>query len=183
MENPELILIDGSSYLYRAYHATQRANLTTSRGQPTGAVFGIINMVRSLLSSYPDSQTVMVFDAKGKTFRHDMYEEYKANRPSMPDDLRSQVEYVHKIIEAMGLPLVAVPGVEADDVIGTYAKQAEQNGKTILVSTGDKDLAQIVTDKVNLIDTMKMWFMMSKVLSTNLVSNLIRLSIINTNRR
>lgn len=155
MKNPDIILIDGSSYLYRAFHATQRANLTTSAGQPTGAVFGIINMVRSLLSAYPDSQTVMIFDAKGKTFRHDMYAEYKANRPSMPDELRSQVEYVHQIIKAMGLPLVAVPGVEADDVIGTYAKQAEQNGKNVLVSTGDKDLAQIVTEKVNLIDTMK----------------------------
>lgn len=158
MKNPQLILIDGSSYLYRAFHAFRSsvgANLSNSHGQPTGAIFGVINMVRSLLASYPESQTIMIFDAKGKTFRHDMYSEYKANRPSMPDELRSQVDYIHRIIKAMGLPLVAVTGVEADDVIGTYAKQAEQTGKTVLVSTGDKDLAQIVTDNVNLIDTMK----------------------------
>ncbi len=112
-------------------------------------------MIKSLKTDYPDSNIVAIFDAKGKTFRHDLYQDYKANRPSMPDELRSQVDYVHAAVKALGLPLVAVPGVEADDVIGTYAKQASDNGQTVLVASGDKDLAQIVNDKVNLIDTMK----------------------------
>lgn len=112
-------------------------------------------MIKSLKSDYPDSNIVAIFDAKGKTFRHDLYQEYKANRPSMPDELRSQVDYVHAAVKALGLPLVAIPGVEADDVIGTYAKQASSAGQTVLVASGDKDLAQIVNDKVNLIDTMK----------------------------
>ena len=155
MKQPELILIDGSSYLYRAFYVPQLKRMQTTSGQPTGAVFGIINMIKSLMSEYPESHIVAVFDAKGKNFRHDLYEEYKANRPPMPDELRSQIDFVHRGIKAMGLPLVAITGVEADDVIGTYAKQASDAGKTVLVASGDKDLAQIVTDRVNLIDTMK----------------------------
>ena len=149
MQDPQLILIDGSSYLYRAFYVPQLKRMQTSAGQPTGAVFGIMNMIKSLMSDYPKSNIVAIFDAKGKTFRHDLYDEYKANRPSMPDELRSQVEFVHKGVKALGLPLVATPGVEADDVIGTYAKQASEAGQTVLVATGDKDLAQIVNNKVN----------------------------------
>jgi len=155
MKQPQLILIDGSSYLYRAFYVPQLKRMQTSAGQPTGAVFGIMNMIKSLMSDYPESNIVAVFDAKGKNFRHELYEEYKANRPPMPDELRGQIDFVHRGVKALGLPLVAVPGVEADDVIGTYAKQASQSGQTVLVATGDKDLAQIVNDKVNLIDTMK----------------------------
>ncbi|GHA10195.1 DNA polymerase I [Arenicella chitinivorans] len=155
MKQPELILIDGSSYLYRAFYVPQLKRMQTTSGQPTGAVFGIINMIKSLMSEYPESHIVAVFDAKGKNFRHDLYEDYKANRPPMPDELRSQIDFVHRGIKAMGLPLVAITGVEADDVIGTYAKQASEKGKTVLVASGDKDLAQIVNDRVNLIDTMK----------------------------
>ena len=155
MDNPQLILIDGSSYLYRAFYVPQLKRMQTSDGQPTGAVFGIMNMIKSLMSDYPTSNIVAIFDAKGKNFRHELYEEYKANRPPMPDELRSQIEYVHRGVKALGIPLVASPGVEADDVIGAYAKQAANLGQTVLVASGDKDLAQIVNDKVNLIDTMK----------------------------
>jgi len=155
MNQPELILIDGSSYLYRAFYVPQLKRMQTKSGQPTGAVFGVINMIKSLNAEYPDSNIIAIFDAKGKNFRHELYDEYKANRPSMPDELRSQIEYVHTAVKALGLPLVAVPGVEADDVIGTFAKQASDNGQTVLVASGDKDLAQIVNDNVNLIDTMK----------------------------
>jgi DNA polymerase-1 len=129
--------------------------MQTASGQPTGAVFGVINMIKSLNAEYPDSNIVAIFDAKGKNFRHELYQDYKANRPSMPDELRSQIKYVHAAVKALGLPLVAVPGVEADDVIGTYAKQASEQGQTVLVASSDKDLAQIVNSKVNLIDTMK----------------------------
>ena len=155
MEQPQLILIDGSSYLYRAFYVPQLKRMQTSDGQPTGAVFGIMNMIKSLMLEYPKSNIVAIFDAKGKNFRHEMYEDYKANRPSMPDELRSQVDYVHKGVKALGIPLVAMQGVEADDVIGAYAKQASANGQSVLVASGDKDLAQIVNAKVNLIDTMK----------------------------
>lgn len=155
MQKPQLILIDGSSYLYRAFYVPQLKRMQNSSGQPTGAVFGIINMIKSLATDYPESNIVAIFDAKGKNFRHELYSDYKANRPSMPDELRSQVDYVHRGIKALGLPLVAMPGVEADDVIGTYAKLASDAGQTVLVASGDKDLAQIVNDKVNLIDTMK----------------------------
>jgi len=155
MKQPQFILIDGSSYLYRAFYVPQLKRMQTTSGQPTGAVFGIINMIKSLASDYPESQLVAIFDAKGKTFRHEIYSDYKANRPPMPDELRSQVDYVHRAIKALGLPFIAMPEVEADDVIGTYAKQAAQVDKTVLVATGDKDLAQIVTNKVHLIDTMK----------------------------
>ncbi|WBA11578.1 DNA polymerase I [Salinivibrio kushneri] len=150
-DNP-LILVDGSSYLYRAYHASP--NLTNSQGEPTGAVFGVVNMLRSLLRQYPHSHVAVIFDAKGKTFRDDMYEQYKANRPPMPDDLRGQIEPLHKIIKAMGLPLLAVEGVEADDVIGTLATQASKAGMPVLISTGDKDMAQLVDEHVTLINTM-----------------------------
>lgn len=155
MQKPDLILIDGSSYLYRAFYVPQLKRMQTNSGQPTGAVFGIMNMIKSLMTDYPDSNIVAIFDAKGKTFRHELYTDYKANRPSMPDELRSQIDFVHRGVKALGLPLVATPGVEADDVIGSYAKVAAAADQTVLVATGDKDLAQIVNDKVNLIDTMK----------------------------
>lgn len=150
-DNP-LILVDGSSYLYRAYYAPP--HLTNSKGEATGAVYGVINMLRSLLNQYKPSQMAVVFDAKGKTFRNDMYAEYKAQRPPMPDDLRSQIEPLHRIIKALGLPLVCIPGVEADDVIGTIATQASKEGRAVLISTGDKDMAQLVDDNVTLINTM-----------------------------
>ncbi|SIO23910.1 DNA polymerase I [Salinivibrio sp. ES.052] len=150
-DNP-LILVDGSSYLYRAYHASP--SLTNSDGEPTGAVYGVVNMLRSLLRQYPHSHVAVIFDAKGKTFRDDMYEQYKANRPPMPDDLRGQIAPLHKIIKAMGLPLLAVEGVEADDVIGTLATQASKAGMPVLISTGDKDMAQLVDQHVTLINTM-----------------------------
>ncbi|MGL4473577.1 MAG: DNA polymerase I, partial [Shewanella sp.] len=150
-DNP-LILIDGSSYLYRAYYAPP--HLTNSKGEATGAVYGVVNMLRSLLRQYSPSHIAVVFDAKGKTFRNDMYSEYKAQRPPMPDDLRSQIEPLHKIIKAMGLPLISITGVEADDVIGTLASQACAEGRATLISTGDKDMAQLVSDNVILINTM-----------------------------
>jgi DNA polymerase I len=147
-----LILIDGSSYLFRAYHALPP--LTTTRGQATGAIKGVINMVRSLIKEYPDSPIAVVFDAKGKNFRSDIYKEYKAHRPPMPDDLRSQIEPIHEIIKAMGLPLIVEPGVEADDVIGTLARQATELKRDTLISTGDKDLAQLVNEHITLLNTM-----------------------------
>lgn len=147
-----LVLVDGSSYLYRAFHALPP--LVSSKGQPTGAVKGVVSMLRRLSKDYPTSQLVVVFDAKGKTFRDDLYGEYKANRPPMPDDLRSQIEPLHKIIEAMGLPLLIIDMVEADDVIGTLAQAAGTDGVPVVISTGDKDMAQLVTDKVTLINTM-----------------------------
>nr|WP_154325521.1 DNA polymerase I [Pantoea sp. 201603H] len=150
-ENP-LILVDGSSYLYRAYHAFPP--LTNSAGEPTGAMYGVLNMLRSLLLQYKPSHVAVVFDAKGKTFRDELFEHYKSHRPPMPDDLRAQIEPLHKMVTAMGLPLLAVTGVEADDVIGTLALQAEQQGRTVLISTGDKDMAQLVTPNVTLINTM-----------------------------
>ncbi len=150
--NNPLILVDGSSYLFRAFHALPP--LTTSKGQPTGAVKGVINMIRSLINAYPDSYVAIVFDAKGKTFRNDMYSEYKANRPPMPDELRSQIEPIHLIIKAMGLPLIVVDGVEADDVIGTLAQKAWEQSMPTLISTGDKDLAQLVNEHVTLLNTM-----------------------------
>ncbi|GAA6137998.1 DNA polymerase I [Arenicella sp. 4NH20-0111] len=155
MDQPQHILIDGSSYLYRAFYVPQLKRMQTKDGQPTGAVFGIMNMIKSLMLEYPNSNIVAIFDAKGKNFRHEMYSDYKANRPSMPDELRSQVEFVHRGVKALGIPLVATPGVEADDVIGAYAKHASSQGQSVLVASGDKDLAQIVNDKVSLIDTMK----------------------------
>ncbi len=151
-QQPPLILVDGSSYLYRAFHAMPP--LTSPSGDPTGAVYGVINMIKKLLQEYKPKQMAVVFDAKGKTFRDDMYEEYKANRPSMPDDLRPQIEPIHQIIAAMGIPVVVISGVEADDVIGSLAQEAANQGVQTLISTGDKDMAQLVNDKVTLLNTM-----------------------------
>ncbi|OCQ19695.1 DNA polymerase I [Pseudoalteromonas luteoviolacea] len=150
-ENP-LILVDGSSYLFRAYHAPP--HLTNSQGEATGAIYGVINMLKSLLKQFDPSHMVVVFDAKGPTFRNDMYSEYKANRPPMPDDLRTQIEPIHEIIKAMGLPLVSISGVEADDVIGTFSRIAAEQQRHVLISTGDKDMAQLVNEHVTLINTM-----------------------------
>ncbi len=150
-DNP-LILIDGSSYLYRAFHAYPG---TMSNGDiPTNAIYGVVNMLRSMMRQFASDRIAVVFDAKGKTFRDDMYPEYKANRPPMPDDLRCQIEPLHNVIRAMGLPLISISGVEADDVIGTLAHQASQQGISVLISTGDKDMAQLVDENVTLINTM-----------------------------
>lgn len=151
------ILVDGSSYLFRAYHAMPP--LTNSDGHPTGAIRGVINMMRKLQKDYPESQIIVIFDAKGKTFRNDMYPEYKANRPSMPDELRVQIQPIHDIIKAMGLPLLVIDGVEADDVIGTLAYQATHAKRDVIISTGDKDMAQLVNEHVSLINTMTDTFM------------------------
>ncbi|CND56043.1 DNA polymerase I [Yersinia frederiksenii] len=150
-ENP-LILVDGSSYLYRAYHAFPP--LTNGSGEPTGAMYGVLNMLRSLLLQYRPSHVAVVFDAKGKTFRDELFAEYKSHRPPMPDDLRAQIEPLHQMVKAMGLPLLVVSGVEADDVIGTLAQEAEKAGHAVLISTGDKDMAQLVTPNITLINTM-----------------------------
>ncbi|HID83389.1 MAG TPA: DNA polymerase I [Chromatiales bacterium] len=151
-KKPPLILVDGSSYLYRAFHALPP--LTNSKGEATGAVYGVANMLRKLQKEYQPTQMAVVFDAKGKTFRHEQYPDYKANRPPMPDELRSQIEPLHELVELMGLPIIVEPGVEADDVIGTLARQASEKNIPVLISTGDKDLAQLVNDKVTLINTM-----------------------------
>ena len=148
----ELILVDGSSYLFRAFHALPP--LINSKGQSTGAVKGVINMIRALLKDYSHSNVAIVFDAKGKTFRNDLYADYKSNRPPMPEELRSQIAPIHEIILAMGLPLIVVEGVEADDVIGTLSLQASKKKINTLISTGDKDLAQLVNARVTLINTM-----------------------------
>jgi len=147
-----LILVDGSSYLYRAFHALP--SLSTSSGQHTGAIYGVANMLRRLLKDYQPERMVVVFDAKGKTFRDDLYADYKANRPPMPDELRSQIELLHELVQAMGLPMLVVDGVEADDVIGTLAAQAAAAGMDTLISTGDKDMAQLVNGHVTLVNTM-----------------------------
>ena len=152
-----LCLVDGSAYLYRAFHAMP--NLTNAAGQATGAIYGITNMLRRLLHEYTPQYAAVVFDAKGKTFRDDLYAEYKANRPPMPDELRTQVELIHQIVKAMGFPLLVESGVEADDVIGTLAVQAQAAGLHTLVFTGDKDMAQLVNPHVSLIDTMKDTFL------------------------
>lgn len=146
------ILVDGSSYLFRAFHGMPP--MSNSKGQETHAIYGVVNMLKSLLKTYEPTHIAVVFDAKGKTFRDDIYPEYKANRPPMPDELRSQIEPLHKIIQAMGLPLIIEPNVEADDVIGTLTKRATALGMKSLVSTGDKDMAQLVDDHVTLINTM-----------------------------
>ncbi len=148
----QLVLIDGSSYLFRAYHALPK--LESTKGQPTGAIKGVISMIRKLMADFADSHIAVVFDAKGKTFRNEIYEDYKANRPPMPDELRSQIAPIHDIIRNMGLPLLIVDGVEADDVIGTLADQATAQQMDVLVSTGDKDMAQLVSPHVTLINTM-----------------------------
>lgn len=152
MSQAPLVLVDGSSYLYRAFHALPP--LTTSKGMPTGAVKGVLNMLKSLRKQYPDSLFAVVFDAKGGTFRDAMFAEYKANRPSMPDDLRVQVEPLHASVKALGYPLLCVEGVEADDVIGTLARSSTALGRPVIISTGDKDMAQLVDGHVTLVNTM-----------------------------
>ena len=147
-----LLLVDGSSYLYRAFHAMP--DLRNARGEPTGAIYGMINMLRRLRQDYPAEYIACVFDAKGKTFRDDLYPEYKAQRAAMPDDLRLQIEPIHEVVRAMGWPILMVEGVEADDVIGTLAVEASSHDMRTVISTGDKDLAQLVNDKVSLINTM-----------------------------
>jgi DNA polymerase-1 len=147
-----IVLVDGSSYVYRAFHALPP--LTNSKGQATGAVKGVINMLRRLCKDYPDSPVAVVFDAKGKTFRDEMFPDYKANRPPMPDELREQIEPIHEIVKAMGLPFICEPGVEADDVIGTLARQASAQGRDVVISTGDKDMAQLVDRHTTLVNTM-----------------------------
>jgi DNA polymerase-1 len=149
-----LLLVDGSSYLYRAYHVPNLQRLSNAAGQPTGAVYGVINMLRSLITEYQPEHMAVVFDARGKTFRHDMYQEYKANRPTMPDDLAVQIEPLQALVRAMGLPLLQVAGVEADDVIGTLASKATEQGIETVISTGDKDMAQLVSPHVTLVNTM-----------------------------
>ncbi|MFK7975320.1 MAG: DNA polymerase I [Halioglobus sp.] len=151
-KNAPIVLVDGSSYVYRAYHALPM--LTTSSGQNTGAVRGVISMLRRLVVDYPNSPIAVVFDAKGKTFRDEIYDQYKAQRPPMPDELREQIDPIHAIVKAMGLPFLCVPGVEADDVIGTLAQQASEQGRDVIVSTGDKDMAQLVNKHVTLVNTM-----------------------------
>ncbi|HIC7212216.1 DNA polymerase I [Burkholderia stabilis] len=152
LEGKTLLLVDGSSYLYRAYHAMP--DLRGPGGEPTGALYGIINMLRRMRKEVSAEYSACVFDAKGKTFRDDLYADYKANRPSMPPDLALQVEPIHGAVRALGWPLLMVEGVEADDVIGTLAREAERHGMNVIVSTGDKDLAQLVTDRITLVNTM-----------------------------
>ena len=149
--NP-LVLVDGSSYLYRAFHAFPP--LTNSAGEPTGAMYGVLNMLKSLISQVQPSHIAVVFDAKGKTFRDEMFEQYKSHRPPMPDDLRKQIQPLHDIIRALGIPLLVIEGVEADDVIGTLAVSASKANQKVLISTGDKDMAQLVDDNIMLINTM-----------------------------
>ncbi|WP_397436091.1 DNA polymerase I [Pseudomonas chlororaphis] len=152
MSQAPLVLVDGSSYLYRAFHALPP--LTTSKGMPTGAVKGVLNMLKSLRKQYPDSPFAVVFDAKGGTFRDDMYAQYKANRPSMPDDMRVQIEPLHASVIALGFPLLCVEGVEADDVIGTLARSSAAADRPVVISTGDKDMAQLVDGHITLVNTM-----------------------------
>jgi DNA polymerase-1 len=149
---PDLVLIDGSSYLYRAFHALPP--LATSRGEPTGAIHGVLNMLQKLVREQPEAALAVVFDAPGRTFRDDLYAEYKSHRPPMPDDLRAQIEPLLALVQAQGLPLLRVSGVEADDVIGTLARRAAADGKEVLISTGDKDMAQLVGERITLVNTM-----------------------------
>lgn len=152
MQQQPLVLVDGSSYLYRAFHALPP--LTNSKGQPTGAIKGVISMLRRMAKDYPGSAVVVVFDAKGKTFRDELFEEYKSHRPPMPEDLRAQIEPIHTIVRALGLPLLIIDGVEADDVIGTLARQHSARGRDVVISTGDKDMAQLVNERITLVNTM-----------------------------
>ncbi|TVR94108.1 MAG: DNA polymerase I, partial [Wenzhouxiangellaceae bacterium] len=148
-----LCLVDGSSYLYRAFHALP--SLTDAQGRPTGAIFGVANMLRRLTESQAPERMVVVFDAPGRNFRHELFEDYKANRPPMPDELRAQIEPLMELIDALGLRRLAVDGVEADDVIATLTAQAREQGLEVLISSGDKDLAQLVRDGVVLEDSMQ----------------------------
>ncbi|WP_426143784.1 DNA polymerase I [Pseudomonas sp. DWP3-1-2] len=152
MSQAPLVLVDGSSYLYRAFHALPP--LATSKGLPTGAVKGVLNMLKSLRRQYPESPFAVVFDAKGGTFRDDLYAEYKANRPSMPDDLRVQIDLLHACVKGLGYPLLCVDGVEADDVIGTLARSSAAADRPVIISTGDKDMAQLVDGHITLVNTM-----------------------------
>ena len=147
-----LVLVDGSSYLYRAFHALPP--LMTSKGLPTGAVKGVLNMLKSLRRQYPESPFAVVFDAKGGTFRDALYGEYKANRPSMPDDMRVQIDFLHNCVRGLGYPLLCVEGVEADDVIGTLARSSAAADRPVVISTGDKDMAQLVDGHITLVNTM-----------------------------
>jgi DNA polymerase-1 len=147
-----LLLVDGSSYLYRAFHAMP--DLRNKAGEPTGAIYGVLNMLRRLHKETLADYSACVFDAKGKTFRDDVYPEYKANRPPMPDDLATQIAPIHEAIRAMGWPLLMIDGVEADDVIGTLAREAERASMNVVISTGDKDIAQLVSPQVTLVNTM-----------------------------
>ena len=149
---PDLVLVDGSSYLYRAFHALPP--LSTSRGEPTGAIHGVLNMLQKLVREQPEAALAVVFDAPGRTFRDDLYAEYKSHRPPMPDDLRAQIEPLLALVQAQGLPLLRISGVEADDVIGTLARRAAADGKEVLISTGDKDMAQLVGERITLVNTM-----------------------------
>ncbi len=149
---PLLVLVDGSSYLYRAFHALP--SLTTSAGQPTGAVYGVVGMLRRLMAEYHPTHAAVVFDAPGRTFRDDLFAAYKANREAMPDELAAQITPIHEVVRALGFPLLLEPGVEADDVIGTLARRAEAAGYRVVISTGDKDLAQLVSERVSLVNTM-----------------------------
>ena len=150
--NKPLILVDGSSYLYRAFHALPKLN--TAAGKPTGAIYGVVSMLRKLLGEYDPEHVAVVFDAPGRTFRDELFEQYKANRPPMPDDLQPQVQPLKDIVRAMGLPLLEIEGVEADDVIGTLARRAEAGSRNVVISTGDKDMAQLVSDRITLLNTM-----------------------------
>jgi DNA polymerase-1 len=152
MSSQPLILVDGSSYLYRAFHALPP--LVNSKGQPTGAIYGVANMLKKILADYPSEHIAVIFDSKGKTFRDDLYPAYKANRITMPDELRAQIEPLYELIQAMGLPLMIIDGVEADDVIGTLATKAAKKNQAVLISTGDKDMAQLVNKQITLINTM-----------------------------
>jgi len=152
MTDHTLVLVDGSSYLYRAYHALP--DLRGPGGVPTGAIHGMVGMLRLLHETYPTAHAACVFDAKGKTFRDDLYPQYKANRTAMPDDLVLQIEPIHEVVKLLGWPVIEVPGIEADDAIGTIACAAASSGHRVIISTGDKDLAQLVTSEVTLINTM-----------------------------
>ena len=152
MSDGKLVLVDGSSYLYRAYHALP--SLTSSRGEPTGAIHGVLSMLLKLANEQNTEHFVVVFDAPGKTFRDEIFDAYKANRPPMPDDLRLQIDPLLEAVPAMGLPMLRIEGVEADDVIGTLCRQATADGMQVLVSTGDKDMAQLVDDNITLVNTM-----------------------------
>ena len=147
-----LLLIDGTSYLYRAFHAM--APLSSPSGEPTGALFGVLNMLKRLPVDFPHDYAACVFDAKGPTFRNEMYPDYKATRPPMPDELRSQAAQIQDLVAQMGWPVLSVSGVEADDVIGSLAVQAEAQGCKVIISTGDKDMAQLVTPHIMCVNTM-----------------------------
>ena len=155
MSEKTLYLVDGSAYLYRAHFVPALQRLKNHKGEPTGMIYGVINMINRMIKEYDPKYMAVVFDAPGKTFRHDMYDQYKATRPPMPDDLRNQIQPTKYIIKALGVPLLEIKGVEADDVMGTLGVMASQAGFKTVISSGDKDMAQLVNDDVMLIDTMR----------------------------